>query len=52
MVEVAVEVRLDHQAQVPLGRAHLVAVQVPAGVGQETLAQPGELYLVFMSFLS
>ena len=44
------EVRLDHQAQVLLGRAHRVAVQVQAhpeaGLAQETLAQQGELFLV------
>ena len=40
---VAVE---DLLAQVPLGRAHLVAVQAPEAVAQETLAQQGELLLM------
>lgn len=41
------EVRLDHQAQAHLGRAHLVAVQVQAHPeAQETLVQQGELFLM------
>ena len=53
-MEVAVEVRLDHQAQVPPVRAHLVAVQVQAQAhpeaAQETPVQQGEKFLVSHMF--
>ena len=50
-MEAAVEVRLDLQAQVHLGRAHLVVAQVQAHPEvRETLAQQGDFFLMSHMF--